>query len=152
MVIEEFRVELDNEEKELLSNPEKWFLKLPLQKFTPFVDALENWSKCHVEVARDEVVLLQVRDIGRGFKAVISGSPRTTSGIGIIVSERFRASIVSIKRFDGRLVKIVVAAKKLLCHFFSTYAPQIGCSKQSKDVFWSLRDEKTAVVQSKMSS
>lgn len=49
MVIEEFRVELDNEEKELLSNPEKWFLKLPLQKFTPFVDALENWSKCHVE-------------------------------------------------------------------------------------------------------
>ncbi|VDP08740.1 unnamed protein product [Heligmosomoides polygyrus] len=40
------------------------------------------------------------RDIGRGFKAVLCGSPRTTSGVGIIVSERFRDSIVSVERFD----------------------------------------------------
>ncbi|VDO98009.1 unnamed protein product [Heligmosomoides polygyrus] len=35
------------------------------------------------------------RDIGRGFKAVLCGSPSTTSGVGIIVSERFRDSIES---------------------------------------------------------
>ncbi|VDO19525.1 unnamed protein product [Heligmosomoides polygyrus] len=33
------------------------------------------------------------RGIGRGFKAVLCGSSRTTSGVGIIVSERFRDSI-----------------------------------------------------------
>ncbi|VDP26908.1 unnamed protein product [Heligmosomoides polygyrus] len=45
------------------------------------------------------------RDIGRGFKAVLCGSPRTTSVVGIIVSERFRDSIVSVERFDDRLMK-----------------------------------------------
>ncbi|VDP04498.1 unnamed protein product [Heligmosomoides polygyrus] len=85
------------------------------------------------------------RDIGRGFKAVLCGSPTTTSGVGIIVSERFRDSIVSVERFDDRLMKIVVAAKD----FFSAYAPQSGCSDQAKDEFWNLLDEKTAEVPSK---
>ncbi|VDP35009.1 unnamed protein product [Heligmosomoides polygyrus] len=89
------------------------------------------------------------RDIGRGFKAVLCGSPRTTSGVGIIVSERFRDSIVSVERFDDRLMKIVVAAKERLYHFFSAYAPQTGCSDQAKEEFWSLLDEKTAEIPSK---
>ncbi|VDO63574.1 unnamed protein product [Heligmosomoides polygyrus] len=89
------------------------------------------------------------RDIGRGFKAVLCGSPRTTNGVGIIVSERFRDSIVSVERFDDRLMKIIVAAKERLYHFFSAYAPQGGCSNQAKDEFWNLLDEKTAEVPSK---
>lgn len=84
MVIEEFRVELDNEEKELLSNPEKWFLKLPLQKFTPFVDALENWSKCHVE-----------DDAGRARKGV-ARKPRSQQGY------RLRRLVASLLRPDKR--------------------------------------------------
>ncbi|VDP18313.1 unnamed protein product [Heligmosomoides polygyrus] len=51
------------------------------------------------------------RDIGRDFKAVLCGSPRTTSGVGIIVSERFRDSIVNVERFDDRLMKIVIALR-----------------------------------------
>ncbi|VDP05365.1 unnamed protein product [Heligmosomoides polygyrus] len=86
------------------------------------------------------------RDIERGFKAVLCGSPRTTSGVGIIVSERFRDSIVSVECFDDRLMKIVVAAKERLYHFFSAYAPQTGCSDQAKEEFWNLLDEKTAEV------
>ncbi|VDO64283.1 unnamed protein product [Heligmosomoides polygyrus] len=46
-------------------------------------------------------------------------------------------------------MKIVVAAKERLFHFFSAYAPQNGCSDQAKDEFWSLLDEKTAEVPSK---
>ncbi|VDP13440.1 unnamed protein product [Heligmosomoides polygyrus] len=74
---------------------------------------------------------------------------RTTCGVGVIVSERFRDSIVSVERFDDRLMKIVVAAKERLYHFFSAYAPQTGCSEQTKDEFWSLLDETTAEVPSK---
>ncbi|VDO18578.1 unnamed protein product [Heligmosomoides polygyrus] len=66
------------------------------------------------------------RNIGRGFKAVLCGSPRTTSGVGVIVSERFRDSIVSVERSNNRLVKIVVVAKEQLYHFFSAYAPYTG--------------------------
>uniref|UniRef100_A0A183F9N2 Endo/exonuclease/phosphatase domain-containing protein n=1 Tax=Heligmosomoides polygyrus TaxID=6339 RepID=A0A183F9N2_HELPZ len=47
------------------------------------------------------------------------------------------------------LMKIVVAAKERLYHFFSAYAPQTGCSDQAKDEFWNLLDEKTAKVPSK---
>ncbi|VDO82509.1 unnamed protein product [Heligmosomoides polygyrus] len=86
------------------------------------------------------------RDIGRGFKAVLSGSPSTTGGVGMIVSERFRNAIVSVKRFDYRLMKIIVAAKEGLYHFFSAHAPQSGCYDQGKEEFWSLLDEKTAAV------
>ncbi|VDP13807.1 unnamed protein product [Heligmosomoides polygyrus] len=46
-------------------------------------------------------------------------------------------------------MKIVVAPKKRLYHFFSAYAPQTGCSNQAKDEFWSLLDEKKAEVPSK---
>ncbi|VDP23788.1 unnamed protein product [Heligmosomoides polygyrus] len=89
------------------------------------------------------------RDMGRNFKAALCGSPRSTSGVGIIVSERFRDSIVSVERFNDRLMKIVVAAKERLYHFFSAYAPQSGCSDQAKEEFWNLLDEKTAEVPSK---
>ncbi|VDP46214.1 unnamed protein product [Heligmosomoides polygyrus] len=76
----------------------------------------------------------------------LTAPPRTTGGVGIIVSERFRDSIVSVERFDYRLMKIVVAAMERLYHFFSAYAPQTGCSGQAKEEFWSLLDEKTAEV------
>ncbi|VDP12384.1 unnamed protein product [Heligmosomoides polygyrus] len=86
------------------------------------------------------------RDIGSDFKAVLCGIPGTTSGVGVNVSDRFRDSIVSVERFDDRLMKIVVAAKEQLFYFFSAYAPQTGCSDQARDEFWNLLDEKTAEV------
>ncbi|VDP06819.1 unnamed protein product [Heligmosomoides polygyrus] len=71
---------------------------------------------------------------------------RTTSGVRIIVSERFRDSIVGVERFDDRLIKIVVAAKERLHHFFSAHASQTGCSDQAKDEFWNLFNEKIAEI------
>ncbi|VDP38750.1 unnamed protein product [Heligmosomoides polygyrus] len=41
-------------------------------------------------------------------------------------------------------MKIVVAAKERLYHFFSAYASQTGCSDRAKDEFWNLLDEKIA--------
>ncbi|VDP40324.1 unnamed protein product [Heligmosomoides polygyrus] len=88
------------------------------------------------------------RGIGRGLKAVLCG-PMITSGVRMIISERFRDSIVSVERFNDRLMKIVVFVKERLYHFYSAYAPQSGCSDQAKEEFWSLHDEKTAEVQQK---
>ncbi|VDO25240.1 unnamed protein product, partial [Heligmosomoides polygyrus] len=113
------------------------------------VEALERRRVDFCAVQETRWSCSKSRDIGRGFKAVLCGSPRTTSGVGIIVSERFRDSIVSVERYDDQLMKIVVAAKERLYHFFSAYALQIGCSDQAKDEFWSLLDEKTAEVPSK---
>ncbi|VDO63392.1 unnamed protein product [Heligmosomoides polygyrus] len=74
------------------------------------------------------------------------GSLRTTSGVGVVVSERFRDAIASVERFSDRLMKVVVAAEQRMYHFFSAYAPQTGCSERAKDEFWTLLDEKTAEV------
>ncbi|VDO19158.1 unnamed protein product [Heligmosomoides polygyrus] len=71
---------------------------------------------------------------------------KTTSGVGIIVSERFRDAIASVERFNDRLMKVVIAAERRRYHLFSAYAPQSGCSERAKDEFWSLLDEKTAEV------
>uniref|UniRef100_A0A7I4XTQ0 Endo/exonuclease/phosphatase domain-containing protein n=1 Tax=Haemonchus contortus TaxID=6289 RepID=A0A7I4XTQ0_HAECO len=71
------------------------------------------------------------RGIGHGFKAVLCGGPKTTNGVGIIVSKRFRDSIVGVERFDDRLMKIIVVIECQKYHFFS--APQARCSEQTKD-------------------
>ncbi|VDP02382.1 unnamed protein product [Heligmosomoides polygyrus] len=77
---------------------------------TELVRKSRNVSRTRVATLNvgDEVACHKSRDIGRGFKAVLCGSPRTTSGVGVIVSERFRDSIVSVERFNDRLMKIVV--------------------------------------------
>ncbi|KAK6029000.1 hypothetical protein OSTOST_04897, partial [Ostertagia ostertagi] len=51
MVVEEFRVNLTRDEKDLVSNPERWFCKLP-GSAASFIDALESWSKHHIEVIK----------------------------------------------------------------------------------------------------
>ncbi|VDP11805.1 unnamed protein product [Heligmosomoides polygyrus] len=113
------------------------------------VEALERRRVDFYAVQETRWSCRKSKDIGRGLKAVLCGSPRTTSGVGIIVSERFRDAIVSVERFDGRLMKIVVAAKERLHDFFSAHASQTGCSDQAKDEFWNLLDEKRVEVPSK---
>ncbi|VDO94826.1 unnamed protein product [Heligmosomoides polygyrus] len=119
------------------------------------VEALERRRVDFCAVQETRWSCRKSRDIGRGFKELISAilceSTKTTSGVEIIVSERFRDSIVrvGVKRFGDRLMKIVVAANVRLYHFFSAYAPQTSCSDRGKDEFWSLPDEKTAEMPSK---
>ncbi|VDL84134.1 unnamed protein product [Nippostrongylus brasiliensis] len=88
------------------------------------------------------------RDIGRGFKVLYFGSPKTTNGDEVVVSERFRDSIAEVKRFSDRLMKVVVVTEKRRLHFFTAYAPWTGCSEEVKDEFWALLHEKTAEIPS----
>lgn len=86
------------------------------------------------------------RDIGAGYKLLFNGSPRTTSGVGIIVSERYRDAVAEVYRYDDRLMKIIFVINSRRMHFFSAYAPQSGCTMRVKDDFWSLLDSETAAV------
>ncbi|VDP52747.1 unnamed protein product [Heligmosomoides polygyrus] len=98
------------------------------------VEALERRRVDFCAVQETRWAGRKSRDIGRSFKSVLCGSPKTTSGVGIIVSERFRGSNINVESFNDRLMKIVVAAKERLYHFFSSYAPHSGCSDQAKGV------------------
>ncbi|VDL85450.1 unnamed protein product [Nippostrongylus brasiliensis] len=88
----------------------------------------------------------KLRVIGRGFEVLYFGSPKTTNGVGIAVSERFRYSISEVKRFSDRLMKIMVITRNERLHFLTAYAPQTGCSEQVKEEFWTLLHGKTAEV------
>ncbi|VDO25313.1 unnamed protein product [Haemonchus placei] len=80
------------------------------------------------------------RDIGLGFKAVLCGGPKTTDGVGIIQGgEKLR-----VHEFGSDPIVVVTECQKY--HLFSAYAPQTGCSEQTKDTFWNLLDEKTAEI------
>ncbi|EYB83793.1 hypothetical protein Y032_0329g2669 [Ancylostoma ceylanicum] len=85
-------------------------------------------------------------NIGSGFRIVYNGRSGTRSDVGVIVLERFRDSISGVNRFDDRFMKIVIVTLERRKHFFSEYAPQTGCTDQTKNEFWTLIDEKTAAV------
>ncbi|VDL76049.1 unnamed protein product [Nippostrongylus brasiliensis] len=87
------------------------------------------------------------RDIGRGFKVLYFGSPKITNGVGVAVSERFCDSIVEVKRFNDRLMKVVVVTEERRLHFATAFAPQTGCSDEVKE-FWALHHKKTAEIPS----
>lgn len=72
---------------------------------------------------------------GRGSKAILCGSLRTTSSVGIIVSERFGHTTGSGERFNGHIMKVVIAAIQRRDHLLSAYASQIGCSERGEDGF-----------------
>uniref|UniRef100_A0A7I4Z6T5 Uncharacterized protein n=1 Tax=Haemonchus contortus TaxID=6289 RepID=A0A7I4Z6T5_HAECO len=73
------------------------------------------------------------REIAHGFRTALCCGTKTTNSVGIIVSERFRDSKVSVERFDDRSMKIIAVIGRQKYHFFSTFAPQMGCSEQTKD-------------------
>ncbi|XGW28458.1 hypothetical protein V3C99_008321, partial [Haemonchus contortus] len=59
------------------------------------------------------------KNTGHGFKAFLFGVPKTADGLGIIVPERFRDSIVGVERFDDRLMKIIVVFERRKKFLFS---------------------------------
>ena len=75
------------------------------------------------------------KDIGRGFKCVYNGKPKTTNGVGIIIADRFRNAIAEVQRYDDRLMKIIFVYERRRLHFFSAYASQAGCAEAAKDAF-----------------
>ncbi|VDP63520.1 unnamed protein product [Heligmosomoides polygyrus] len=83
------------------------------------VEALERRKIDFCAVQEARWFCCMSRDISRGFKAVLCGSARTNSCVGMIASKRFRGTIASVERFDDCLMKVVVAAKERLYHFFS---------------------------------
>lgn len=85
------------------------------------------------------------REIGDGFKVSYIGSGKM-NGVGIVVSERYRDTVVEVQRYNDRLMKIIITVESCKLHVFSAYAPQAGCNDQAKDAFWMMLDEKTAEV------
>uniref|UniRef100_UPI00358F5306 craniofacial development protein 2-like n=1 Tax=Myxine glutinosa TaxID=7769 RepID=UPI00358F5306 len=91
---------------------------------------------------------------GQKYKFVWQGCPEGMNGVGVLFSEEFVDSVVSVTRVSDRLMMVKMMIGKLLVNVISGYAPQVGRSDEEKDKFWcaleklmeSVKDEEVVVV------
>uniref|UniRef100_UPI00358FD06E craniofacial development protein 2-like n=1 Tax=Myxine glutinosa TaxID=7769 RepID=UPI00358FD06E len=87
---------------------------------------------------------------GQKYKFVWQGCLEGMNGVGVLFSEEFVGSVVSVTRVSDRLMMVKMMIGKLLVNVISGYAPQVGRSDEEKDKFWcameNVKDEEVVVV------
>uniref|UniRef100_A0A915I4S8 Endonuclease/exonuclease/phosphatase domain-containing protein n=1 Tax=Romanomermis culicivorax TaxID=13658 RepID=A0A915I4S8_ROMCU len=81
----------------------------------------------------------KAREIGEGFKLFYNGERQTQNGIGILVSDQLRDSVVEVNQISDWLMSIKLDSEVAL-RVASCYAPQTKCSDGEKDKFWNSLD------------
>ncbi|XP_060809063.1 uncharacterized protein LOC106136266 [Amyelois transitella] len=77
------------------------------------------------------------RDIGRGYQLLYNGTSTARNGIGIILDANLKQRIIKVERISDRIMYIKLALdNQPVLNIVSVYAPQIGCDKNEKDLFW----------------
>ena len=64
------------------------------------------------------------------------GCEEGTSGVGILVAERWIEKVIEVKRINERLMVLRVAIGKSVLYLVSVYAPQVGRSMNVKEEFF----------------
>lgn len=75
---------------------------------------------------------------GKRYKFYYQGCNSATSGVGILIAERWIENVVKVTRVSERLMHIKVLVGKQLVNIVSAYAPQVGRSVREKDDFWEM--------------
>lgn len=78
----------------------------------------------------------KAREIGDGYKLYYNGEKNTQNGVGIVVSQKLKDSIVAVNRVSDRLMSLQIDSGAKALRVISCYAPQVGCSDKEKDDFW----------------
>ncbi|XP_073698816.1 uncharacterized protein [Garra rufa] len=83
----------------------------------------------------------KARNIGEGYKFICNGKLQwPQNGVGIVVSERLRDSVVEVIRTSDRLMSIKIDTGSTALRVVSCYAPQTNCANAEKDQFWETMD------------
>ena len=79
----------------------------------------------------------KARELGDGYKLLYSGANKENrNGVDIVLSNKLRDSIVSIKRTNDRIMVIKLCFQGKMINIFTAYAPQVGCDEEEKNSFW----------------
>ncbi|XP_064095658.1 uncharacterized protein LOC135207762 [Macrobrachium nipponense] len=89
----------------------------------------------------------KARELGEGYKMFYSGANKEgRNGVGIILSSEMKKEIVEVNRRNDRIIWVRLMVENCTVNIFSAYAPQIGCSDEEKDHFWSDLEEEMEKV------
>ena len=84
----------------------------------------------------------KARELGGGYKLFYSGAnDQGRNGVGIILSEELKESIVSVERRSDRVMSIKLGVEDVAVNIICAYAPQVGCTAAEKEAFWEQLDE-----------
>ena len=70
-----------------------------------------------------------------GYKLLHAGGDGRSNGVGIIVSEEIRKTVVKVERWKGRIVVAWLMIRKQMMSVMSVYGPQTGRMEAEKEEF-----------------
>ncbi|KAI5619328.1 hypothetical protein C0J50_21359 [Silurus asotus] len=83
----------------------------------------------------------KARNTGGVFKLFFHGVDGKRNGVGVILKEEYRKSVVEVKRVFDKLMNVKLEVKGAMINVISAYAPQVCCEMEEKEKFWSELDE-----------
>ena len=89
----------------------------------------------------------KARELGEGYKLIYGGANKEgRNGVGIILSSEMKKEVIEVNRRNDRIIWIRLMVENCTVSIFSAYAPQIGCTDEEKDCFWSDLEEEIEKV------
>jgi hypothetical protein len=70
------------------------------------------------------------------YKFFWKGCKQGTSGVGILIAEKWIDKVVQINRVSERVILLRIAVGDTVVNIVSAYAPQVGRPYQEKEEFW----------------
>ena len=83
----------------------------------------------------------RARCIGRGYKMWYCGSGNKKNGVGIMLKKEHVDRVVELWRVTDRIICLKMELDGVMLKVISTYAPQVGCIREEKEIFWLDLDE-----------
>ena len=83
----------------------------------------------------------KAREIGAGYKLYYQGEDGTKNGVGIVLSEDVRDRVLAMERTCDRVMRMKLEIEGEVWHIISCYAPQMGCTQEEKDTYYTKREK-----------
>ena len=78
----------------------------------------------------------EVRWRGASARHIIGKDSRCTSGVGVLLAEKWVDKVYDIKRVSDRIMLIKLLVGEVVLTVLSVYAPQTGLEESTKDAFY----------------
>lgn len=70
-----------------------------------------------------------------GYTLFWSGNRRSRNGVAFIISKSVSYTVQEVEYVSERIIRTVLSNKGVSLKILAVYAPQLGCTKEKKDVF-----------------
>ena len=75
---------------------------------------------------------------GAQYKFIWKGCEQGTSGVGVLIAERWIDDVIEVRRVSERIIVIRFRLGKSVVNLISVYAPQVGRPREEKEEFLAL--------------